>query len=176
MSLRFKGDPPKKKKRKAEGGAGGGDDDEDEALAAAAAEYSSDPVSGAGTLMSSGVVVMGTDTDFTKELEVGDTLLVTVTDRFRNTVSDEARVVNMVLSKGSLNVNAPFSCDITSASSFMFVKKKPDLEALKAARREKKKLAKQSEEESKTVSYKVVVAGSGPGRRTMLTTTATARP
>ena len=156
MSLRFKGDPPKKKKRKERPDGGKADaaaDEEEEE--AQIADYSSDPAAGTGALMSSGVVVMGLDTDFVKELEVGDTLLVTVNDRFRNTSTDEARVVNMVLGKTSLNVNAPFSCDITSAAPFMFVKKQPDLEKLRAAKREKKRKEKERVEESRQVSYKV---------------------
>ena len=152
MSLRFKGDPPKKKKRKERSEGGKASDDEDDSQIA---DYSSDPVSGTGAVMSSGVVVMGLDTDFNKELEVGDTLLITVSDRFRNTSTDEARVVNMVLGKTSLNVNAPFSCDITSATPYMFVKKQPDVEKLRAAKREKKRKEKERVEESKQVSYKV---------------------
>ena len=160
MSLRFKGDAPKKKRKERPMPTGDGGD-EDDAVAAAVAEYSADPISATGAIMSSGVVVSGLDTDFSKELEVGDTLLVTVNDRFRNTTSDEARVVNMVLGKTSLNLNAPFTCDLTSAAPFMVVKKKPDLEALRASSREKQKRAKEAADETKTVSYKVVVAGSG---------------
>ena len=44
--------------------------DEDDAVAAAVAEYSADPISATGAIMSSGVVVSGLDTDFSKELEV----------------------------------------------------------------------------------------------------------
>ena len=64
-------------------------------------DYSSDPVVGTGKLTSSGVVVMGIDTDFSKQLEIGDSLLVTVVDRFRNTQTDESRLVNMVLGKSA---------------------------------------------------------------------------
>ena len=112
-------------------------DDEEGDLAAVEAEYSADPISATGAITSSGVVVSGMDTDFATELEVGDTILATVNDRFRQTTSDEARVVNMVLGKNSLGVNAPFSCDLTSATPFMVVKKKPDFEALRAARVDK---------------------------------------
>lgn len=154
MSLRFKGDAPKKKKRKERPGGGKADDDDGEDDPQIA-DYSSDPVSGTGALMSSGVVVMGLDTDFIKELEVGGTLLVTVNDRFRNSSTDEARVVNMVLGKSSLNVNAPFSCDITTAAPFMFVKKQPDIEKLRAAKHEQKRKEKERDEESRQVSYKV---------------------
>ena len=158
MSLKFKGEAPKKKRKDRPAMP---EDDEEGDLAAAEAEYSADPISATGAITSSGVVVSGMDTDFAKELEVGDTILATVSDRFRQTTSDEARVVNMVLGKHSLGVNAPFSCDLTSATPFMVVKKKPDLEALRAARRAKQKSAKEAVEGSKTVTYKKVIASSG---------------
>ena len=49
-----------------------------------------------------------------------------------------------------------------SPTSFMFVRKAPDLEAIRAARREERKRAKRSVEESKEVTYKVLKPGSGP--------------
>ena len=158
MSLKFKGDAPKKKRKERPAMPL---DDEEGDLAAVEAEYSADPISATGAITSSGVVVSGMDTDFATEIEVGDTILATVNDRFRQTTSDEARVVNMVLGKNSLGVNAPFSCDLTSATPFMVVKKKPDFEALRAARRAKQKSAKEAVEGSKTVTYKRVIASSG---------------
>jgi len=106
----------KKKKRRHEAGEGASDDE------VAIPEWNQDPLPGTGELTSSGVVVMGLDTAFDKELAVGDTLLVTVADRYRNTTSDESRVINMVLGKGSLNLEQPFSCDVSTAASFMFIK------------------------------------------------------
>lgn len=85
-------------------------------------EWSEDPMPGTGELTSSGVVVMGVGTAFDKELAVGDSVLVTVVDKYRNTTSDESRVVNMVLGKSSLNLQQPFTCDVSTSSRFMFVK------------------------------------------------------
>jgi len=153
--LKLKGDESKPKKRKKSKH----DEDDDEPIEMP--EWSADPVVGTGKLTTSGVVVMGVDTEFTKELEVGDTLLVTVADRFRNTQTDESRIVNMVLGKSSLNVEAPFTCDLTAPTTFMLVKAKPDIDAIKAARREQKKRQRAIEEDSKTVTYKVVDGGSG---------------
>jgi len=153
--LKLKGDDSKPKKRKKHKH----DDEEDEVIDMP--EYSSDPQVGTGKLTTSGVVVMGADTDFTKELEVGDTLLVTVADRFRNTQTDESRVVNMVLGKGSLNIEEPFTCDLTAPTTFMFVKRKPDIEALKAARKEQRKKQRALEESSKSVTYKVMAQDGG---------------
>ena len=99
--------------------------------------------------------------DFAAELQVGDSLLVTVVDRFRNTRLDESRVVNMVLGKTSLNLEAPFSCDLTAPSQFMFVKRAPDVEALRAAAKEEKKRARHAKEESQTVTYKTYKQGGG---------------
>lgn len=163
--LSFKGDKSKKKKkreREEDHGAGsGGEDDEDLLALQAQGAASTDPVAGEGKLTTSGVVVMGLDTNFSKELSVGDSILVTVSDRFRNIQSDESRVVNMVLGRTSLNLEAPFSCDVTRPTSFMVMKKAPDIESLRRARAEEKKRQKQMEEESSTLTYKVLKAGSG---------------
>ena len=96
---------------------------------------------------------------------MGDTLLVTVVDRFRNTQSDESRVVNMVLGRTSLNVQGPFTCDLTSPTAFMFVRKAPDVEALRAARDARKRQERRLAEESSSVTYKVVVPGSGTWKK-----------
>lgn len=160
--LRLKGDKPKKRKKR-EREEENCDDDDDADLVALQEQggLQNDPVAGRGKLTTSGVVVMGVDTDFSSELTVGDSLLVTISDRFRNVQSDEVRVVNMVLGKSSLNLEAPFSCDVTNPTSFMLLKKAPNLEALRAARAEEKRRQKKAEEESSMVTYKVLKAGSG---------------
>lgn len=159
--LSFKGDKPKKKKKREREDEGDGGDDDDLLALQAAGAISADPVAGEGKLTTSGVVVMGVGTNFASELAVGDSLLVTISDRFRNVQSDETRIVNMVLGKTSLNLEAPFSCDVTAPTSFMFVKKAPDIEALRAARAEERKRIKKAEKESSSVTYKVLKAGSG---------------
>jgi hypothetical protein len=128
--LSFKGDKPKKKKREREAPEEANDDEDLEALA----QESNEPLPGEGKLTSSGVVVMGHDSNFTAQLAVGDSLLVTVSDKFRNTQEEETRVVNMVLGRTSLNLEAPFSCDLTAPTAFLVLKRAPDIEALKAAR------------------------------------------
>lgn len=153
MSLRFKGDKPKKRKKEREP-----EEDED---VLALPEYSAEPQPGQGKLTSSGVVVMGHETDFKAEVAVGDSLLVNISDRFRNTQQAESRIINMVLGKGSINLEAPFSCDVTAQTSFTFVKKAPDLEALREAKREEKKRARKLEEASQTVTYKSYKHGDG---------------
>eukprot|EP00308_Calcidiscus_leptoporus_P013410 CAMPEP_0119362504 /NCGR_PEP_ID=MMETSP1334-20130426/9552_1 /TAXON_ID=127549 /ORGANISM="Calcidiscus leptoporus, Strain RCC1130" /LENGTH=215 /DNA_ID=CAMNT_0007377725 /DNA_START=6 /DNA_END=653 /DNA_ORIENTATION=- len=136
-----------------------GDGDED------GSGYSADPLPGTGKLATSGVVVMGVDTEFTKEVAIGDTLLATVVDRYRNTEAQESRVVNMVLGKSSLNLEAPFSCDVTSPVAFLVIKKAPDVAALKQARAEERKRAKAVAEAAKEVTYKVVKPGSGTWKK-----------
>ena len=140
-----------------------GDDDGDEAaLAAAAAEYSAAPVAGTGKITSSGVVLAGHGTAFSSELSVGDTLLVTVVDRYRNTETNESRRINMVLGATSVNVEAPFTCDLTAPTSFMYVRRAPDIDAIRAARAEERKKAKRAVEEAQEVTYKVLKADAGP--------------
>ena len=116
--LKLKGDKKRKKEKKRarlEGADAGSDSDADAQAeaeaAAAAAEYSADPVVGTGKLTTSGVVVMGHDTEFVKELSVGDTLLVSVKDRYRNTETNESRRVNMVLGRSARNALPPYSPD-----------------------------------------------------------------
>ena len=162
--LKLKGDKPKKSSKKRlerDPRDDDGDDDEDLALQAAVSAAAAGPAPGKGRLTTSGVVVMGVDTDFSAEIKVGDSLLVTVSDRFRNMTTDESRVVNMVLGRSSLNIEAPFSCDVTSPTAFLVQKRAPDVEALKAARREERKRQRQAEEEESMVTYKVVKQGSG---------------
>ena len=59
----------------------------------------------------------------------------------------------------SLNLVAPFSCDVTSPTSFLILKRAPDIEALKAAKQAERKKQRQLEEEESTVTYKVVKQG-----------------
>ena len=155
--LSFKGDKPKKKKREREEQPGDEDDD------LSALPVTVDPFPGDGKLTTSGVVVMGHEgSNFAAQLAVGDSVLVTVSDRFRNVQEDETRVVNMVLGKSSLNLEAPFSCDVTAPTSFMILKKAPDIEALKAARAAERKRLQKLEAEGASMTYKVQRAGSGP--------------
>jgi len=69
--------------------------------------------------------------------------------------------VNMVLGKTSLNLEAPFTCDVTAPTAYMVVKRAPNIEALRAARREERARARKREEEEREVTYKVLKAGSG---------------
>jgi len=168
--LKLKGDKKSKKKRKERpepDGAEGASDDEDFELP----EYSADPVVGSGKLTTSGVVVMGLDSDFAGELGVGDTLLVTVVDTYRNSETQESRLVNMVLGKTSLNLEAPFTCDITRPTLYMVVKKAPDLTAIKAARAEERRRAKRVMAESKEVTYSVLKPGQNAGASKWMTVT-----
>jgi nucleoid-associated protein YgaU len=155
--LTFKGDKPKKKRRERQAAADDDDDDDFDLPA----DLSADPLPGEGKLTTSGVVVMGASTDFASQLSVGDSLLVTVSDRFRNTQTDEARAVNMVLGRTSLNIEAPFTCDVTVPTAFLILKKAPDVEALRAKRREEKRRQRQLEEEAQLVTYKRLKQGSG---------------
>mmetsp|Transcript_16278 Transcript_16278/g.52206 ORF Transcript_16278/g.52206 Transcript_16278/m.52206 type:complete len:221 (+) Transcript_16278:92-754(+) len=154
--IRKKKKQKKKKRDQTADGADGGSDSELEVP-----EWSDTPLPGTGELTSSGVVVMGHGTAFDRELTVGDSLLVTVTDRYRNTTTDESRVVNMVLGKGSLNLTQPFSCDVSAPISFMFVRKAPDMEALRAERDAKKARAARADQASKEVTYKVYKNSTG---------------
>jgi len=159
--LKLKGDKKvsKGKKRAAPEHGEGDDDDID------VPSYSAEPIPGTGKLATSGVVVMGVETEFSKEISIGDTLLATVVDRYRNIEAQETRVVNMVLGKSSLNLESPFSCDITSPVVFLVIKKAPDITALRQARADERKRSKAAAEAMKEVTYKVVKPGSGTWKK-----------
>ena len=71
--LKLKGDKKeKKRKKRAEGSAEPAEDGEQDEEELDLPEYSADPIVGTGKLASSGVVVMGIDTDFSAELEVAE--------------------------------------------------------------------------------------------------------
>jgi len=158
--LSFKGDKEKKKKKKR--GRDGHDDEIPESELALPDNQPTE-VPGVGRLTTSGVVVMGVDTDFVAQVAVGDSLFVSVSDRFRNLQTDEVRVVNMVLGKASLNITAPFTCDITTPSVFLVHKKAPDLEALRAAKCEERKRQRQAEEDGEMLTYQKLKPSQGAG-------------
>ncbi len=77
----------------------------------------------------------------------------------------------MVLGKTSLNVTAPFSCEVTTPTSFLLLKAAPDIEAIRAARRDEKRRARQAEEEASVVTYKTYKHGGGGTWKTWQTVT-----
>ena len=161
--LSFKGDKEKKKKKKKRDR--DREDDNDDLPDSELTLQSEMPAElpGQGKLTTSGVVVMGFDTSFEAQIAVGDSLLVNVSDRFRNVQTDEVRVVNMVLGKSSLNIAQPFSCDVTAPTVFLVQKKKPDLEALRAAKREERKKQRQEEKEGSMLTYQKLKPAQGAG-------------
>ena len=122
-----------------------------------------DPFGGTGKIKTSGVVVMGDDTDFASEIKVGDSIVASVVDRFRNTETSEERRVNMVLGKTSINIEAPFSCDLVQLTSFFVQPKPPDAEQIRAAEEEKRRQSEEDKLSSSILTYKVLRnPGQGP--------------
>mgnify|MGYP005850646073 CR=1 FL=1 len=141
--LVFKGDKPKKKKKKSKHERSGGHDDEPAATDASVAAASALPETtesnrkpavvsqvasttavttpkihmGRGTITTSGTVVAGHDTKFTKELRQGDALLVQVGQQ------DEMRVITMLLSDISINLSSPFSENMVKPVSYRYIPK-----------------------------------------------------
>ena len=86
-------------------------------------EYIIQPVQrGQGKLITSGKAVHGTETQFNKDLEVGDFLIIENTA----TGEQERRKINMVLSGRSCGIEEPFTEDIMSKHDYLF-QKKPSL-------------------------------------------------
>lgn len=145
--LVFKGEKPKKKKKKSKhdrhddaAGAAASTAEESSSFlpppAAADVERKPAPVeppvpaptpavmtptirTGRGTITTSGTVVTGLDTKFTKDLRQGDALLI----RREDTGQDEMRVITMLLSDISINLSSPFSVNLTKPSTYRFIPK-----------------------------------------------------
>jgi len=90
------------------------------APAAAAAEEADEEfvvAAGTGRISSSGTAVRGHETKFMTELAVGDAVVIT----HPTTLTDETRIVRMVLSDVSISISSPFSTDLVSTCAFRFV-------------------------------------------------------
>lgn len=74
---------------------------------------------GIGQITTSGTVVMGHGTSFMNSLSVGDALLVQVDHNH----PQEMRVITMCLSNTSINLSSPFSRNLTTPTSFQYIRK-----------------------------------------------------
>jgi hypothetical protein len=70
-----------------------------------------------GEITTSGTVVTGYDTRFTRDLSVGDALIVTIAGK------QEMRVVTMRLSDISLNLSSAFSENVAVPTNFQLIRK-----------------------------------------------------
>jgi hypothetical protein len=70
-----------------------------------------------GEITTSGTVVTGYDTRFTRDVSVGDALIVTIAGQ------QEMRVVTMRLSDMSLNLSSAFSENVSVATTFQLIPK-----------------------------------------------------
>lgn len=156
--LLFKGDKPKKKKKKSKLSSNSGISRSAENLS----DVSSRPIKarltkgpspaveeapaaptvrkGTGKITTSGTVVTGLDTVFRRELDRGDAILCELANG-----REELRVVNMLLSDGSLNLSSAFSMDVKMPASFTFIRKPRDRVA--EAREARKKSAETKKEQ-----------------------------
>ena len=87
--------------------------------------------SGRGSITTSGTVVTGHDTKFTKDLRQGDALLVSIAGQ------DEMRVITMLLSDISINLSSPFSQNLTQPTSFRYMNKPRNTQREAVTAREK---------------------------------------
>jgi hypothetical protein len=76
---------------------------------------------GTGKISSSGTVVTGHGTKFTKEVNSGDALMCMVNGR------EELRVITMRLSNQSLNLSSAFSESLKHPVSFQYIRKPRDI-------------------------------------------------
>ena len=139
----------KKKRKKEEGKEARGTPDSAAASASAAAEGAGgeDDVElqvlvGSGRISSSGTTVHGHEqTRFMVELSVGDALII----KHPTTHCDETRIVKMVLSDLSISISSPFSSDLSTTTTFRYIKAPKDEQPAADAREQKR--AKHAKEE-----------------------------
>ena len=118
---------------------------------------------GTGTITTSGTVVMGHDTIFQSEIQVGDAILVTILvegdanenenanengnerpssspssqqQQQQQRLREEMRIVTMRLSNQSLNLSSAFSRDIQYPTSFSYIRKPKDIRRERQQREE----------------------------------------
>lgn len=100
--------------------------------------------SGRGKITTSGTVVIGHDTKFTKDLRQGDALLVSIGGQ------DEMRVITMLLSDVSINLSSPFSQNFMQPMSFRYIPKPRNTQ--REAKQAREKAARESVEEETKAS------------------------
>ncbi|GLD92288.1 hypothetical protein PINS_up000821 [Pythium insidiosum] len=104
---------------------------------------------GSGRILSSGTTVMGQPgTRFLQELAVGDALII----QHPKTLTEETRIVRMVLSDVSCAISSAFSSDLVSSTPFQYIKAPPEEED-KEALESKKKRKRQADEAAAFGTY-----------------------
>uniref|UniRef100_A0A7S1XT62 Uncharacterized protein n=1 Tax=Phaeomonas parva TaxID=124430 RepID=A0A7S1XT62_9STRA len=107
------------------------------------------PVRGVGYIASSGTVLSGYGTAFTKELRHGDQIIIT----HPTTLMEESRMVRMLLSDMSCAIDAPFSSDLLSSTSFRYIRMPKQEEETEETRAAKKRRNDAEEEGSALGTY-----------------------
>ncbi|GMI20775.1 hypothetical protein TeGR_g4351 [Tetraparma gracilis] len=102
------------------------------------AASSSDPAApvkqkGRGHIHPSGTVVTGMDTEFMQDLATGDALLV----QNPNTLKDEMRIVQFIVSNTSLSVSSAFAFTTSSSVKYWFIKSPKKAKTKEEIEREK---------------------------------------
>ena len=95
---------------------------------------------------------MGYESLFMNELAVGDALVIT----HPKTLTDETRIVKMVLSNVSISISSPFSTDLVTTCTFRYISA-PKVEESDDVKRAAEKKMKVSREDHAVGDY----AGSG---------------
>ena len=99
---------------------------------------------GRGSITTSGTVVTGHDTKFTKELRQGDALLVQIGQQ------DEMRVITMLLSDGSINLSSAFSQNLVQPTTFRYISKPRNVQ--REAKQAREKATREAVEEEAKAS------------------------
>jgi hypothetical protein len=99
---------------------------------------------GVGRITSSGTVIQGHYTEFMRQLNVGDALIIT------HPVSneEETKIVRMVLSNTSIGLSSAFSSDLITTTGFRYIKAPKDKEDEDAKEQQAQHKKHRAEEEA----------------------------
>ena len=174
--LVFKGDKPKKKKKVSKHSSSHENEqtatiigipknpdndtkltnnDESEVTTASAPIPPTQIVTGLGKITSSGTVLTGYDTKFTKSIQAGDAILAPIGGK------DEMRVITMRLSDTSAAISSAFSTDLKTPTSFQYISKPRNIRQEKIEKEKKEKLSRKELEQSAFGTYSSQSGGTG---------------
>jgi hypothetical protein len=117
---------------------------------------------GIGLLTSSGTVLMGHDTRFTKSINPGDAIIIQVPieePTGTSTTREEMRIVSMRLSDTSASISSAFSNDLKTPTAYKYIHKPRNIRKEKADKLKKEKTNKEEIERNAFGTY----SGAGGG-------------
>lgn len=119
---------------------------------------------GIGLLTSSGTVLMGHDTKFTKTINPGDAIIIQVPiedPTGASTTREEMRIVSMRLSDTSASISSAFSNDLKTPTAYKYIHKPRNVRKERADKLKKEKTNKEEIERNAFGTYSGAGGGNG---------------